>query len=344
MNKKVMAALISAGCVLTTTVPAFAGDSPLKIGTMPLTMGIPVLYAQDQGYFEDAGLDVDIELFATGAPINEAIAANEIDVAVSGFASIYSLANADCSWIADVSTTGGMGLYVRPDSELAKAPEKDGLIGDAELLKGKKVLEPLGTAVQYMTESYAAAYGLEPFDIDQVNMEFASAYQAFTTGEGDICAANPPYSYTLESEGYVKIASFEDATKVTMYDGTFVRNKVLEDRSEEVQKFIDCMIKAEDALQDDDLRMEYTKKVYADNAISASDDDIKHEIEDRSYMGTEALKASDYVMGEAWVNITDFLVQAGKITEDNAPNVAKSINPTFVSTSVGADIATGGAE
>lgn len=60
----------------------------LNVGTMALTCGIPVLYAEEQGYFKDAGLNVNIEIFATGAPINEAIAANQIDVAVSGFASV----------------------------------------------------------------------------------------------------------------------------------------------------------------------------------------------------------------------------------------------------------------
>ena len=48
----------------------------LNVGTMALTCGIPVLYAEEQGYFKDAGLNVNIEIFATGAPINEAIAAN----------------------------------------------------------------------------------------------------------------------------------------------------------------------------------------------------------------------------------------------------------------------------
>lgn len=310
----------------------------LNVGTMALTCGIPVLYAQEQGYFEEAGLNVNVELFATGAPINEAIAANQIDIAVSGFASVYSLANASCTWLADVNTTGGMGLYVRADAPIAQNPEKDGLIGDAENLKGMQILEPLGTAVQYMTESYAEKYGLTPSDINQVNMEYASAYQAFTTGEADAMAANPPYSYQLEESGYIRLCSFEDATGVNMCDGCFARNEVVEKRSEEVQLFIDCLVKAMDDLQDDELRSEYTRKVYDENAITCSDSDLAHEIEDRDYVGTEMLKSSDYKLGEAWVAITDFLVNAEKITADNAPNVAKSINPSFVSEVTGMEI------
>ena len=310
----------------------------LNVGTMALTCGIPVLYAEEQGYFKDAGLNVNIEIFATGAPINEAIAANQIDVAVSGFASVYSLANADCSWVADVNTTGGMGLYARSDSDIAQCAEENGLIGSADTLKGIQILEPLGTAVQYMTESYAEKYGLTPNDINQVNMEYASAYQAFTTGEGDAMAANPPYSYQLEEEGYTKLCSFEDATGVNMCDGCFVRNKVIAERSEEIQLFVDCLVKAMDDLQDDDLRSEYTRKVYDENAISCSDSDLAHEIADRQYVGTEAMKQSDYVLGQAWVAITDFLVEAEKITAENAPNVAASINAEYVSKTVGTEI------
>lgn len=338
MAAKWMVAGIGVAAALGMSVCASASDEVLNVGTMPLTMGVPVLYAQEQGYFEEAGLNVNVELFATGAPINEAIAAKEIDVAVSGFASVYSLANANCTWIADVSTTGGMALFARPDSEIAQAGETDGMIGSADTLKGMQVLEPLGTAVQYMTESYAAKFGLTPTDLNQVNMEYAPAYQAFTTGEGDLVAANPPYSYTLAEEGYTKLCTFEDATGVDMCDGCFARNEVVEKRAEDIQLFVNCLVKAMDELQDNDLRTEFTKKVYEENAISCSDSDLAHEIEDRAYIGTEALSDEDYVLGEAWVAITDFLVSAEKIMEENAPNVAASIDPTFVSAASGTEV------
>lgn len=338
MAAKWMMAGISAAAALSMSVGAAASDEVLNVGTMPLTMGMPVLYAQEQGYFEEAGLNVNIELFATGAPINEAIAAKEIDVAVSGFASVYSLAHANCTWLADVNTTGGMALFARADSEIAQAGETDGMIGSAETLKGLQILGPLGTAVQYMTESYAAKFGLVPTDINQVNMDYAPSYQAFTTGEGDIVAANPPYSYTLAEEGYTMLCSFEDATGVNMCDGCFARTEVVEEREEDIQLFVNCLVKAMDELQDNDLRTEFTRKVYDENAISCSDNDLAHEIEDRAYIGTEALSDPDYVLGEAWVAITDFLVEAEKIVADNAPNVAASINPAFVSAASGAEV------
>ena len=114
----------------------------LRVGTMPVTLGVPVQYAYDQGYFEDAGLDVEIVLFATGAPVNEAMAAGEIDVAVSGMASVYALATGMYTYIGDGSITlDGEAIYARPDSDIAKAEGVlPGTKGSADTVKGKSIL------------------------------------------------------------------------------------------------------------------------------------------------------------------------------------------------------------
>lgn len=311
----------------------------LKVGVLPLTVGVPAQYAADQGWFEEEGLNVSLEYFATGAPVNEAIAANELDIACSGFASIYSLANADCVWLADVNTTGGMGIYARKDSPvlaagktLSNLPE---VYGTQEALKGIQILEPLGTAAQYMTETYAEKFGLTPNDIKQVNMEWASAFQAFQTGEGDLAAMNPPYSYQMDELGYTKVCSFEDVTGVNMCDGTFARGEVVEKRPEDVKKFVKCIVRAMDALQDPEVRTKYTIEFYKKNGQDFSEADLAKEIEDRDYVGTEYMSQDGYKLGEAWMAITDFLVRAEKITADNAPNVEKSINTKIISEATG---------
>ena len=69
-------ALVVATCMLagTMAVPVSADElkgsgEKLIVGTMANALGLPVHWAQEKGYFEDAGLDVDLEIFATGAPI-----------------------------------------------------------------------------------------------------------------------------------------------------------------------------------------------------------------------------------------------------------------------------------
>lgn len=61
----------------------------IRVGTQPTTIGVPAQYALEKGYFKEEGLDVDLVLFPTGAPLNEAIAAGELDVAANGLASVF---------------------------------------------------------------------------------------------------------------------------------------------------------------------------------------------------------------------------------------------------------------
>lgn len=344
--------LIGLMCLVAATGAVFAAGSGetvadgsgavLRVGLLPLSVGVPVQYAADQGWFEEEGLNVELEYFATGAPVNEAIAAEEIDVAASGFASVYSLANAGCVWLADINTTGGMGIYARDGSPVVAAgntiAELPEVLGSADTLRGIQILEPLGTAGQYMVESYVGLFGLQPGDVQQVNMEWAPAFQAYQTGEGDLCAGNPPYSYQMEEIGYTKVCSFEDVTGVDMMDGLFARGEVVASRPQDITAFVKCIVRAMDDLQDEEVRKEYTTKFYDENGVAFSESDLMHEIEDRAYVGTEYMSQDGYKLGEAWIAITDFLVSAQKITEDNAPNVAASINTEIISNATGMDI------
>ena len=84
-------------------------------------------------------------------------------------------------------------------------------------------------------------------------------------------------------------------------------------------------------------------KVYEGNVPSACMQAAQAALNGETTVGgathfKRAGKREGYVLGEAWVAITDFLVTAEKITEDNAPNVAASINPAYVSEATGTEI------
>ena len=120
-----------------------------------------------------------------------------------------------------------------------------------------------------------------------------------------------------------------------MCDGTFARGEVVKKRPEDVKKFVKCIVRAMDDLQDPKLRKEYTIEFYTKNGQDFSEDDLAKEIEDRDYIGSDYMKQDGYKLGEAWVEITDFLVRAEKITAENAPNVEKSINTDIISEATG---------
>jgi hypothetical protein len=142
----------------------------------------------------------------------------------------------------------------------------------------------------------------------------------------------------MQDEGYVKVCSFEDANGVSLMDGCFARSEIVRTRADDVQKFITVLVRAMDALQDRQVRFDYTMQRFIANGTRYTDDILNREIADRDYIGTRFVSASNYVFGEAWGAITDFLVRNEKIVPENGPNVAKSLDPSFLSQAIGRPI------
>ena len=335
-------ALVVATCMLAGAmiVPVSADEmkgsgEKLIVGTMANALGLPVHWAQEKGYFEDAGLDVELEIFATGAPINEAMAAGELDVAVSGMASIYALGTGMYTYIGDgVITTGGESIYVREDSDIAKAgADEDGIIGSAETLKGASILGPLATTAHYQAIMYMEHFGLTADDFSMVSMDYPQAYQAFVTGEGDLVANKMPYTNQLEEEGYVKVCDMNMVSDSPIIDTIFTQNDVAEERKDDLTLFLECYYKAcEDIMANEDERKEVATQWYADEGITYSDSDMSTEVAVKDYFTRETVDTDENPLGAFMLNIGKFYVDQEMLTDDDIKNVENSIDKSFIET------------
>lgn len=312
------------------TKPVPSGE-PLVIGTQPNHVGIPVHRAEVAGYFEDAGLDVQIEVFATGAPINEAMAAESLDVAVSGMASVYNLATGRYTYIGDGTiTTGGDGIYARPDSPIALA-EKDerGLVTDPELLRGVQILGPLAGVSHYQAVRYMEAVGLTANDFSMVAMDYAQAYQAFIAGEGDLIACTVPYSTQLEEAGYVKVCDTSTISDKPIIDTVYVQNDVAENRRGDIELFLDCYYRAcEDLMNDPEMRRELSLQWYTDEGINVSEDDIAREMEVKSYYSLDEINPDE--IGWFMVDLGEFYAGQDMIEQEDIANIEASVDSSFI--------------
>ncbi len=305
----------------------------LIIGTMANALGLPVHQADIAGYFKDAGLNVQIEIFATGAPINEAMAAGDLDMAVSGMASVYGLATGMYTYVGDgCITTAGQSIYARADSEIAKAGNNNGIIGSAETLKGSSILGPLSTTAHYQAIKYIESVGLTSSDFNMVSMEYAQAYQAFITGEGDMIATKPPYSSQLDSNSdYVKVCDFNLISDSPIVDTIFTQNSVMEERPEDVELFLECYYKAcEDLVKDINYRKDTAMRWYVEEGITYTDADMDSEIEQQTYHTFDTLLTDSYPFGKFMVDIGDFFVNQGMIESEDYPNIQASLNSLII--------------
>ncbi len=305
----------------------------LRVGTMPVTLGVPVQYAYDKGYFEDAGLDVEIVLFATGAPVNEAMGAGEIDVAVSGMASVYALATGLYTYIGDGSITlDGEAIYARSDSDII---QKEGAIpgtkGSAETVKGKSILGPLATTAHFMAIKYAESFGLNADEFTMMSMDYAQAYQAFIMGDGDLLATKPPYTSQLEAEGYVRVCGISEAMGSPMVNAIYSQNDIFEERPEDLEVFLECYYRAcEELNEDKDTRKQVSMKWYEENGITFSEADMEDEMKTKIYHSLKTLSTEEYPFGFTMLSIGEFFTEQGMIETSNLPNIEASMNSSIV--------------
>ncbi len=319
------------------------GRVKLKVAMMPFCGNVPAQYAYNQGYFEDEGLDIEFFQFANGAGINEALAAEQVDVGVSGLAMVFSLASGTCTWIGESNTSGGMGIYVAPDSDILSVKGgiegKPDMYGSAETIKSTKILGQLGTSSQYNTVCWLRQFGLTEDDIEFINLDLGTDLMALYAGEGEGLAASRPYCFKAEEEGYVCAATFEDATDCILYDGIVARNDVVKENRNALVKFVKAYYKAADEIAaDGQLRFDTSMEYFNANGHEYTDKDMENEMAVNEYVTSDYMQKDDYVYGEAMVKIAEFYSQAGKIEEVNLPNVPASFDTSLLKDALGIEV------
>lgn len=333
-----------AGCGAEGKAAKEEADAPVKVGVMPYLGSVPVDYAVQKNYFKDRGLNIEVYTFATGAPMNEAFAAGQIDVAVIGLAGVITMSTGTATCILETNTaSGGNGVYVRADSDVAQVKGqvegRPNILGSADTLKGKTFIGQLGTSSQLNVISYLKHFDLTEEDISFVNMDSGSDLQAFLAGEGDAVALAVPYSYQAEEKGLVCAADFEDSTSIMVPDVMLAKNELVEKRSDDVKKFVEAYLQAAEELNgDEELLYNTCKEFYKANGREYSDSNLKSDLACRKLIDKKYMENEGYTYGKGMWQVAQFFVKSGKIEESNQQNVLKSLNTSYIKDVTGLDV------
>jgi ABC-type nitrate/sulfonate/bicarbonate transport system substrate-binding protein len=199
---------------------AFAGESTIRVSIQPCLHGLPPWWDVQEGKDKADQLRFELQLYPSGAPQNEALAASQWDVGAMGIApALMAVLRYDAKIIGisnDESETND--IWVRPDSPLLKSkgavPGYPDIYGKAEDWKGKKVLVTTISTGHYALSATLKALGLTDKDVQITNIEQSQAVTAFGTGQGDIAVLWAPFSYIAESKGWKKVSSGRAAKAV----------------------------------------------------------------------------------------------------------------------------------
>ncbi|QTX05927.1 aliphatic sulfonate ABC transporter substrate-binding protein [Agromyces archimandritae] len=226
-------ALLLTGCVAGENAPAAEnpGDG-LEGQSLAIdfaTYNPLSLIIKDQGWLEDAGLEVEWVQSAGSNKANEALRAGAVDVgSTAGSAALLARSNGSPIKVIDIYSQPEWAALVAPDG----SP-----ITSVEQLKGKQVAATKGTDPYFFLLQSLEAGGLAPDDITVQNLQHADGWAALQAGAVDAWSGLDPIMAGAEEEGATLFYRNVDFNSYGFLNAT---EEFLENRPEVAQAVVDA--------------------------------------------------------------------------------------------------------
>lgn len=251
MNKKIIALLLAVVMVLALVAcgggsdakePAEGEKIHLNIGYMPNYGSLwAVTTAMEKGYFDEAGIEVQLWEFADGPTIINAMESGTIDMGYIGH--------------------GAHKLCIQGKAKifaLSHISNGDAVIGGPEVktledLKGKQIGYCSGTSSEDILKNALASVGLTMDDVKAMDMSAENLTTAMLSGSLDACACWSPNSLKImdEMEGATKLADnmmfAENAISLASW---IVLDKYASENADKILAFTKALYKAMDYAAD----------------------------------------------------------------------------------------------
>lgn len=235
-----MATLLGAAA-LSLAAPARAADPTEATLILNWIAGgdhAPYYYAKQEGWYEDAGLDLEIEQ-GKGSQLaaqRVGIGSNELGLADMGVVMIAKGEGADVVAIMNVYANSPQGFYWLKSSGI-EGPED---------FPGKKIGNPPGDAARAMFPAFARAVGIEPDSVEWVNVQANAKLSALKAGSIDVTTSfyNIHHIFQAQLGDDMGFVSWSEVG-VNPYGNSLIANgEFLEENPEAVRAFVEVSQKA----------------------------------------------------------------------------------------------------
>lgn len=227
-------ALMVAGILVLGTGMAGAA-APLKI-SMPTWVGNgPLFLAQEKGFYQAEGVEVELSIMDDIAMRFAAYYAGQLD----------GMSTAMAAFILNAKE----GMPSRVVLMLDDSKGGDGIVANKEIqtvkdLKGKKVAFKEASISEWFIGYLLMENGLGLSDIQVVNMEPGAAGTAFIAGKVDAAVTWEPYLTKGKQAPHGHILIDTSTTPGLISDVLIFPDKVIQQRPEDVQKVCRAVVKA----------------------------------------------------------------------------------------------------
>ena len=156
-----LAAMMMLGALLTGCGADNGAKKELQgvsIGVMPDIDSVPIIIAQEKGYFAEEGLKVDIQQFKSALDRDAALQSGNLDGAISDMLAV-AFAKSGGFDVKVTSFTDGTYKLIAGKDEAATTPQE---------LAGKDVAVSKNTIIEYVTDSITASQNMPADSINKV--------------------------------------------------------------------------------------------------------------------------------------------------------------------------------
>ena len=229
------AALLVLGLLVALATSAASAAEKLRVGrAVPQAFSfVPVDVGMQHGIFKKHGLEIESTAFAGDAKMQQAMAADSIDIALgSGPAMAFITKGAP---VKAVAAFAGRPLL------LVLAVRSDGSVNTIADLKGRRVsVSTVGSLTYWLVDELNRQNGWAPGTIIPTPMgAMKGQIAALKTKEVDGMVTELSTAYTLEKAGEAKIIySFGDLVKDFHIHVVFATNKLIAERPQAIRAFL----------------------------------------------------------------------------------------------------------
>jgi NitT/TauT family transport system substrate-binding protein len=282
----------------------------------------PLAVAEDQGIFDEAGVNVELEYFSEYTASLDAMAAGQI--------------NGNGQTLNDtlVGISGGSDQVVVVVND--NSAGNDAIIADESItsvrdLEGKSVAAEAGVVDHFLLLQGLAEEGMTEGDIEFHGLPTDQAAASFAGGEFDAVGVFAPFTtQALEREGSHVLFDSNDYPG-TIPDFLALDRQIVEERPDDVQNLVDAWYMTLDWI---DANPDEAVQIMAERAEVSVEEYEEFADGTRLFSAEEALASmteeGDTDLGPITEQVSDFLVENELMEE--APDVGELYDPSFTET------------
>ena len=248
--KKILS--LAATVVLATTMVACGGKSEkseettekatLRLGVMGSIDAVPLVIAKENGYFDELGINLDLQIFKAAKDRDAALQAGELDGVLCDEVAISIYQNSGIDMKITGTTNGYWSLVAGKDSGVNSVND----------LKGKKVGISERTMIDYLAHYIANENGMSDNDIEKVAIPAMPArLEALKNNQIDAAILPAPFNDNAIADGGKEIVKIYN--KDIMISNTAFLQDFIDKNPEVVKNFYKAYDKAVDYINSNDI-------------------------------------------------------------------------------------------